>query len=384
MNEKELLSIIQGGESSKVQFKERLPHLDSLAHELIAFSNSQGGIIIFGVNDKTGELNGLSFTEIQHLNQQLVNTASQKVYPPVFITTETVSAQGNNIVVVSVEEGTGKPYKDANGTIYLKNGSDKRKVTSNDELARLLRSGGSLFADELLIQGSSIDDINSEQFNAFVLRKYKKTIDELQVEKERIVENLDLSKNGLLTLTGLLLFSNKRHLQRPQFSIQCVSIDGPKIENTFTDNEGILEGAMSEVFQRTMDFINRNMKKVPETTGFNSQTKWEIPYEVFEELIVNALVHRDYFISSTVKVFIFSDRVEIISPGKLPNSLTIENAKNGLSVIRNPILLSIAQYILPYKGLGTGISRSYALYPDIIMENKIEENQFKVTIKRKC
>jgi predicted HTH transcriptional regulator len=383
MKEQELLAIIQGGESSKVQFKERLPHLDSLAHELIAFSNSQGGILIFGVNDKTGELKGLSFAEIQQLNQQLVNVSSQKVYPPVYVITETIPVQGNNIVVVSVEEGGSKPYKDTNGTIYVKNGSDKRKVTSNDELARLLRSGGSLYADELPVQGSTLDDIDLEQFNSFIQRKYKKSIEDFNVSIEKMLDNLNLCKGGILTLTCLLLFSEKRHLLRPQFSIQCVSIDGPKIENTFTDNEGILEGTLSEVFQRTMDFINRNMKKVPETTGFNSQTKWEIPHEVFEELIVNALVHRDYFISSTIKVFIFSDRVEIISPGKLPNSLTLENAKNGLSVIRNPILLSIAQYVLPYKGLGTGISRSYALYPDIILENKTEENQFKVTIKRK-
>ncbi|GHV89632.1 transcriptional regulator [Spirochaetia bacterium] len=383
MKKNELLTIIHGGESSKVQFKERMPHPDSLAHELIAFSNSHGGIIIFGVNDKTGALNGLSFADIQQLNQQLVNVASQKVYPPVYILTETVPVQGNNIIVVSVEEGSDKPYKDSNGIIYVKNGSDKRKVTSNDELARLLRSSGSLFADELLVKKSSTEDIDWGQFNVFIMRKYRKSIDELEVPKEQLAENLGLSKDGLLTLTGLLLFSRKRHLQRPQFSIQCVSVDGPKIENTFTDNEVILEGTISEVFQRTMDFIDRNMKKVPETRGFNSQTKWEIPYEVFEELIVNAMMHRDYFISSTIKIFIFSDRVEIISPGKLPNSLTIENAKNGISVIRNPILLSAAQYILPYKGLGTGISRSYALYPDIILENKIEENQFKVTIKRK-
>jgi len=124
------------------------------------------------------------------------------------------------------------------------------------------------------------------------------------------------------------------------------------------------------------------MKKLPETNGFNSQTKWEIPYEVFEELLVNALVHRDYFISSTVKIFMFSDRVEIVSPGKLPNSLTIENIKNGVSIMRNPILLSTVQYILPYKGLGTGIRRSFSLYPDITMENKSDENQFKVIIWR--
>ena len=120
INEQELLQIINGGESSKVQFKERLPHPDSLAHEIIAFSNSHGGTIIFGVNDKTGALNGLSFDEIRQVNQQAVNVASQKVYPPVYLTSDTVSVKGNQIVVVSVEEGISKPYKDSNGTIYVK------------------------------------------------------------------------------------------------------------------------------------------------------------------------------------------------------------------------------------------------------------------------
>jgi predicted HTH transcriptional regulator len=159
-------------------------------------------------------------------------------------------------------------------------------------------------------------------------------------------------------------------------------MDGTIIGNTFSDNETAIEGTISEVYNGAMSFIGRNMKKIPETNGFNSPTKWEIPHEVFEELLVNALVHRDYLISSTVKVFVFSDRVEIISPGKLPNSLTVENIKSGVSTLRNPILLSTVQYILPYKGLGTGIPRSLSLYHDIMMENKIDENQFKVIIQR--
>jgi len=385
MNEQELIKIINSGESSTAQFKERLPHPDSLAQEMIAFSNSHGGKIIFGVNDKTGELNGLSFSEIQQINQQVVNIASQKVYPPVYLETETVSVKDNQIVVVSIQEGISKPYKDSNGTIYVKNGSDKRKVTSNDEIARLLREGGLLYAEEMPVKGSSTKDIDLKQFDLFLYKKYKKTLDELIQEKlniDQILENLNLAENGEFLLTGLLSFSTKRSYYYPQFSIQCVSMDGSIIGSTFSDNENILEGTIADVFKVAMDFIGRNMKKVPETNGFNSPTKWEIPYEVFEEMLVNALVHRDYLISSTVKLLVFSDRVEIISPGKLPNSLTVENIKNGVSILRNPILLSTVQYILPYKGLGTGITRSFSLYPDITMENKIDENQFKVIIYR--
>jgi predicted HTH transcriptional regulator len=388
MEARELRALISGGESSKVQLKERLPHGDSLAHEIIAFSNSQGGVIVFGVQDKTGNITGLSFAEIREINSQIVNAASQKVFPPVFVTTETVAGSDKNCVLVWVEEGIGKPYKDSNGTIFVKNGADKRKVTSNDELARLLRGGGSLYAEETLINGSSFNDIDVYQFDIFLLRKYKKSLADLQADNPhisaaQIFDNLNLKQGDTLTLAGLLLFSSKRHLFRPQFSVQCVSMDGSLVGSTFADNEGAFEGTLREVFQKTLDFIGRGMKKVPESEGFNSPTKWEIPYEVFEELIANALVHRDYFTASTVKVLIYADRVEIISPGKLPNSLTIENIKNGVSVSRNPILLSHAQFLLPYKGLGTGIPRSYSLYPDITIESSDSPYQFKVTIKRK-
>jgi len=385
MDSEELLAIIKRGESSKVQFKERLPHIDSLAHELIAFANTSGGFLLIGVNDKNGDLKGLSFQEIQQSNSQIVNAASQKVFPPIRVLTETITVQEQNIIVVKIDEGISKPYKDKDGIIYVKNGSDKRKVTSNDELARLLREGGSLNAEEIPVKGSSTKDIDLKQIGSFLFRKYNKTLEEFNSEKisvDQILENLNLARNGEFLLTGLLSFSIKRSFFYPQFTVQCVSMDGSIIGNSFSDNENALEGTFAEVFNGAMGFIGRSMRKIPETNGFNSPTKWEIPHEVFEELLVNALVHRDYFISSTVKVFIFSDRVEIISPGKLPNSLTVENIKNGVSVLRNPILLSTVQYILPYKGLGTGIPRSISLYHDITMENKINENQFKVIIHR--
>lgn len=108
MKASEILEIIQQGESSKVQFKEKLPHTDSLAHELIAFSNSKGGIILIGINDKTG---------------------SQSVFPSIIIDTEVLNVSGQNVMLVDIAEGTNKPYKDRLGTIYLKNGSDKRRVS---------------------------------------------------------------------------------------------------------------------------------------------------------------------------------------------------------------------------------------------------------------
>ncbi|WP_367209300.1 RNA-binding domain-containing protein [Sphingobacterium sp. R2] len=379
----ELLELIQQGESSRVQFKERLPHIDSLAQEMVAFSNTEGGIIIIGVNDKTGDLNGLSFQELQSVNQQLVNVASQSVFPPIVIKTETVRVNEQNLVVVELKEGISKPYKDRSGAIFMKNGSDKRRVTSNDEIARLLQSSKIMFADELPVVGSTIADIDVDLFNKFIHTKYGRGLEDMGIDLPKSLENLNLLSEGQLTLAGLLLFSDRRQQFRPQFTIQCVSVDADDITgSTFSDSEAPIEGNMLTVFQKAIGFVDRNMRKQQTGSSFNSPAIWEIPYEVFEELLVNALIHRDYFIQSTIKIFIFRNRVEIHSPGKLPNSLTVENIRNGISIARNPILQSVAQFVLPYKGLGTGVSRAVALYPNIDFANDTQAEQFKVIIQR--
>jgi ATP-dependent DNA helicase RecG len=110
----------------------------------------------------------------------------------------------------------------------------------------------------------------------------------------------------------------------------------------------------------------RNLRKVQAGQGVNSPGLPEIPPSVFEELLVNALIHRDYLVNATIRLFIFDDRIEIISPGHLPNNLTVEKIRSGISNIRNPILVSYAaKGLLPYKGLGSGIKRALEDWPDI-------------------
>lgn len=379
----ELLDLIQRGEDSRVQFKERVQDAHSISQEMVALSNAEGGILIIGVDDRTGTLNGLNYHEIQRVNNLLVDAATNNVRPGIIIRTETIQVADQNVVVVYISPGMSKPYKDRNGVVWIKNGSDKRRVTSNEELARLLQTSRLLFADEMLVQGTSLADINLEHFGDFVKAKYHKTLAELNMDLGVLLRNLNLAKDGVLTLAGLLLFGANRQRYRPQYSLQCVSVADIVITGTdFLDNEPAFEGDLKAVFDQTITFIDRNLHKVPGGTSFNSPVVWEVPYEVFEELVVNALIHRDYFVNTTIKVYIFSDRIEIISPGKLPNSLTVENIKNGISIPRNPILQSMAQYILPYKGLGTGISRALAIYPEIEFVNSMETEQFKAIIKR--
>jgi predicted HTH transcriptional regulator len=383
MTEEKTLALIQGGESSKVQFKERLPHIDSLAHELIAFSNSAGGMILFGVNDKTGDLNGLSFNEIQELNRQLVNAASQKIFPPVYVTTETVSVQNNNIVAVTVKEGAAKPYKDSNGIIYVKNGADKRKVTSNDEIARLLSAGGSLFADEMVIHGPSLHDVDEYLFSAYFKKEFGATYQEKGLTLEQALTAKKIMRNGHLTLAGLLFFTIEPQSFQPAFTIKTVTFIGNEIgSNNYRSKPEDLAGIIPEIYKQGMQYLKSSIQYRQNGQGFNSRGIPEVSLIALEEILQNALVHRDYFKNSPVRLLVFDDRIEIISPGKLPNSLTVEEAKFGNPVIRNNQIALFASRTLPYSGLGSGLRRAFENQPDIELINDIEGEQFIARIPR--
>jgi predicted HTH transcriptional regulator len=383
MNEQELLQTINMGESSKVQFKERMPHLDSFAHELIAFSNSRGGVIIFGVNDKTGELNGLSFSEIQQINQQIVNAASQKVYPPVYVSTETVAANGHQIVVVTVGEGPSKPYKDSNGTIYLKNGSDKRKVTSNDEIARLLGSK-SLVADEMEIFDSTIRDVDTRLFSEYFKKEFGATYEEKGLTIEEALAAKKVMRNGHLTIAGLLFFGNEPQALRPDLTIKAVMFAGNDIGgDNYRSKPEDLKGIIPELFKQGMLYVKSCIRYLQNGQGFNSTGVPEISIAALEEVLQNALIHRDYFKTAPVRLMVFDNRVEITSPGRLPNSLTVEEIKYGNPVIRNNQIALFASRTLPYSGLGSGIRRALLNQPDMELENDAEGDRFTVRFPRK-
>jgi len=379
----ELLAIISKGESSTVQFKERVNDAYSIATEMVALSNSQGGLLIIGVNNKTGALNGLSFGEIEATNQLLVNAASDNVKSPIIIFTEQLSMEGHTIIVAHIKEGSDKPYRDNKGVVWVKNGSDKRKVVSNDELLRMLQSSGNLAADEESVPKTTINDIDVDLFKEFIKKKTKKSFARLKLNLLQILNNMGFADGEQLSLAGLLFFGLNPQAFKPVFSVQCVAFVGNDIAgNEYRDSEPPFEGNLTKLYEQTMSFILRNLHRVQVEKSFNTLGRLEIPEKALEELVVNALIHRDYFIKSAIKIFIFDNRIEIISPGKLPNTLTVEKIKSGTSIARNPILFSNARYLLPYIGIGSGIPRALASYPKIDFVNDADRELFIAIIHR--
>jgi ATP-dependent DNA helicase RecG len=191
-------------------------------------------------------------------------------------------------------------------------------------------------------------------------------------------------RTSRLNLAGVLLFADKPEWIVPQFTLKAIRYPGDIIHaNAYVDTEDF-EGTLSDIFNGALKFIMRNLHKRQQGRGVNSPGIPEIPEAVFEELLVNALVHRDYLVSAPIRVFIFDHRIEIISPGHLPNNLTIEKIRTGNSNIRNPILISfVAKGLLPYHGLGSGIQRALQQWPHIDFIDDHDGCLFTVKIFRK-
>ena len=381
----EILDIISKGESSKVQFKENVNNQLSIAQEMIAFANTEGGIILIGVNDKTWEVNGLTKEDIQRLNNLLVNAAEQSIKPSIYITTEVIDIESKLVMAVKILKGTAIPYKDKDGIIWVKNGANKRKVTSNEEIARLLQVSGYLYAEEKLVENSTIDDINFDKFKDFYLNQYGEDIDESDIGILKSLENLRLAKDGKLNIAGTLLFGKDKNLQilLPQFYITAIWFWGNELEDDSYRSSENIYGTLDEQYKKGFDFIVSKLNKVqPPDKGFNNKGQLEIPEIVFKELLVNALIHRDYFINDSIKIFFFENRIEIISPGSLPNNLTSEQVMKGIRRTRNNIVASFAPYLMEYRGAGSGILRSRKEYPHFEIINEKENERVIVKIQR--
>jgi ATP-dependent DNA helicase RecG len=377
----DVLNLIAGGETSSVQFKLNVTNATSIAQEMVAFSNTKGGHILIGVNDKTGKISGLSFQDIQRINNLLATAASEHVKSAISIETETVEAEpGQRVIVVRVPEGYNKPYKDKDGLIFIKNGSDKRKVTSNEELMRMLQHSGSMYAEEQVLAHCTYDDIDWGKFNAFYQATYGEAA---EPDRERKFENIRLGQDGKPNLAGALLFTNNPQRAITGFFITAIWFWGNELEDDSYRASENIKGTLPEQFEQAKHFTMKALHKIQSGDTFNSPSVLEVPEIVLTELLTNALIHRDYFIKDTIKLFIYQNRIEIISPGRLPNNLTVEQMKRGIRKKRNDIIDSLAPELMHYKGAGSGILRALQAHPHIEFFNDTDAEQFTAIIRRR-
>ncbi len=386
MDRIELLELIQKGEDFWTEFKEDISSPDELVSEICAFANAQGGKVIIGVSD-SGEIIGVS----RDYSDEISNWTTTKIEPPLPVIIDKVSYDEKLILIINVPLGPHKPYfVKVKGQLipWIRVGSTKKKAGPT-ELQRLFQDSRRFFADEMEIEGTSIDDLDLEYLDRFFRENFQKSIeDELsqsEISLEKLLENLKLFKNGYLTTAGLLLFGKNPQMYLPFCIIWALRVKGfDTTEGKFLDRKEI-SGKLNDQIEKTERFLKEHLKLHGEIKGFDREEEYEIPLEALREVIVNAVAHRDYTIPSNIRLFIFDDRIEVINPGKLPNTVTIENIKYGIHVERNPIIVSYLTKFKKMSQIGTGIPRMINLVKKATEKEPIFEEidrQFKVTIYR--
>lgn len=398
---------IKAGEVSGVQFKERILDKYDIACELVAFSNSHGGKLVVGIKDKTGEPNALSYSEVQETTNLLSDIASENVVPSILIKIDTVEVKDGNLIVATVKEGLNKPYHDNKGIVWVKNGADKRKVFDNAELAEMLTDCGSFAPDEAGVRDATVNDLDATTIKQFLGNRFDRVLEKKGLtgdafneasldmicsaiakghDCEKILRNLRFIRpDGSLTVAAMLLFGKYTQRWMPMMTAKCICFAGNSVgSKVFRDkvNDADMEGNLLHQYDTIMDFFTRNLHNVQVGDEFNSMGKLEIPYTSLVEFTVNSLVHRSLNMKAPVRIFIFDNRVEIHSPGALPNGLTIDDIKAGTSMPRNMFLFNNAIYLLPYTGVGSGITRALDEDINVTFMNNDKAQEFVITVWR--
>jgi len=396
MNKTELLEIVYNGENSGVEFKRDSIQNYELARELVAFANFQGGVVLLGVEDD-GSFFGTTRADLE---EWVMTTCRDKIRPeiiPYFQWIREVEA-GKHVAVVQVEKGWAvhSVWHNQRHGYYIRVGTQSREA-SPEELERLFQQRGRFRVETRPVSGSSIGELDLRRVVQYFEKVRKQETPALEdqrgwqtllVNTEILCEHQDLFP---CTVAGLLLFGRNPNRFVPQAGIDAAAYPGPeKVYNAierqamrgpfvgfFTpDRADIVEAGLVE---QALAFIRRNTKTNAALEEGRRVEKADYPEHALREGIVNALVHRDYLLSATtIELSIYSDRLEIISPGRLPNGITPARMKAGCRSARNQLITDVMRDYGYLEHMGMGVPRQIirgmiehnGRVPDLVPDNE--------------
>lgn len=385
MDSTELLARIAKGENIHLEFKERPIHENDLAASIVAFANTDGGQILFGVND-AGEIRGVNDPDA--LMRFADNVAFNNCEPPVLIVQETVrDEEGRVVVVINVPKGKQRPYRTNRGLYYVRTTSGRRQA-SREELLRMFQGTESLFFDETPILRATISDLSQQSIERLIRDVQTRGLDVAAIPAERLLLNWRLltKVNDRLhpTLSGALFLARAPQDFIPYAYISALSIPGSDISVEPLDQKHI-DGRIADVLEDAMRFLYIHLRRPHKIEGLKPEVTPELPVEVLREALVNAVAHRDYTIPAPVRLLVFEDRIEVRTPGQLPNTVTVDALKAGVHVLRNPAVYNILLKIGMVTDAGSGIPRMIRLVREAVgreVEFHLSPGEFTVSIPR--
>jgi len=368
----ELLEIIANGENSGVEFKRDDIRPEQLAKEVVALVNFQGGKILIGVDDN-GSIPGI---QRKNIEEWVMNVISEKVHPSILPFYEEVKVDENTtVVVLTFPQGNSKPYVRRHNNaeeVFIRVGSTSRLATREQQM-RLYEIGGMLHTEVLPISRTSSQDIDIVRVENYLKQIVKDPdIPSDDAEWENRLANLGFltEPQGMCTIAGIVLFGKKPRQYLKQSGLRIfafnstdkeykaeldVVLDAP-LAARWDFSQGtkqlIDEGLIESALQKITPFISEESQNVG--SNLQRETQWFYPIEAIREILVNALVHRDWTRFVDIEIGIYSNRIEVISPGSLQNPMTVEKMLAGQRYTRNTIIMEIMRdygYV-DFRGMG--------------------------------
>ena len=397
MNRTELEELIRSGENSGVEFKRDDVIRERLAKELAALLNLRGGHLLLGVEDD-GTVTGL--TRAPELAEEwIMEVARVHLRPAAIPFWEALMLDDGNVVgVISLPaDAPDKPYKAKRSSAWVTQvrvGTTIRDATDAEE-ARLYMQSGHLQYDRKPVPGATFDDLDLRRLvNYFRDLRQQGTPENTDLESWlRLLVNTELMTEDrprpMPSAGGLLLFGLKPNRFLPQAGISAVAYSGtekgydakaratmrgpavslfptpssdpgqplyPLLPRTFSEAGNAVEAG---VIEQALDFVRRNIEVTAWIeSGGRRLERSDYPLEAVREALVNAVAHRDYTITVTdIELSIYTDRIEIISPGRLPNTVTVDKMRAGYRASRNELIKEMLRDYRYIEATGLGVPR---------------------------
>ena len=362
-SDEEVRRQLQLGEDSNWEFKAvefagnvpKSPRRDDFADEIAAFANADGGVLLCGVTDD-GEVQGMSREQIVALDSRLVETSTDSIKPAVRIRTYHRQLDAKLLLVVDVPEGDSQ--HDSPGGSYIRVGGSKRSMTSDERLRLAQRRGQARFPsyDEQTVPGTGFETLDESLWKPLPSA-------EGAAEPQPALVKLALLANddaGILraTVAGVLLCTRNPEQWLPNAGITATRYLGSDRASGQIDAQEIA-GPLNRQIGDAVAFAVRNMR----VSARKDPARVNLPQystRALFEAIVNAVVHRDYSIrGSKIRLSMFEDRLEVQSPGSLPNNLTLESME-ARQATRNEALTSVLAR-MPVGGMSGSEDRQYIM-----------------------
>ena len=369
---------IPRSENQYIEFKSERVTAKVIAEEIVAFANAEGGEIWLGVEDDR-QVTGIT----RSYEEDVMNICRTGVIPPLQPLYQEIDIEDVKIARIAISKGVDRPYYTSKNRYFIRVGSTKR-IASREELIRLFQASGLFHYDLVEVNGATVSQLDFSAISDYFSRYQISFANETEDEKIRLLTASDiLGDNRRPTVGGNLVFGINPEKTLPQAGVTFAHFSGTKLDAELIDKK-FFGGSLPRQVDNALAAIKANRSVASTIQGVKRVEKPHYPDTVFRELLVNAAVHRNYsIIGSQIRIFMFNDRIEFISPGRLPNTVSIEKLAVGTSFARNPLLVRLMEKLGYMDRLGRGLpmvcQEAIKLGKDVTFDDSGEE--FRVTLQ---